>query len=138
MFDFEEENQDKKRSIGEVAQALDLQPHTIRFWEEKFPQIKPAVGKGDRRYYYNKQFELIKRVKKALYEEGYTIEGLQKILRKSKKEVQQMSFDDLLNVTAFSKVSGNLSDEKSAEIRKLTNKIEKNITIFKSLISEIK
>jgi DNA-binding transcriptional MerR regulator len=75
---------DRKRSIGEVAKELKVETHVIRFWEENFPQIKPEIGAGKRRYYYNKQLKILKRIKKFLYEEGYTVAGLQKLLKKRK------------------------------------------------------
>jgi DNA-binding transcriptional MerR regulator len=75
---------DRKRSIGEVAKELKVETHVIRFWEENFPQIKPEIGAGKRRYYYNKQLKILKRIKNFLYEEGYTVAGLQKLLKKRK------------------------------------------------------
>jgi DNA-binding transcriptional MerR regulator len=75
---------DRKRSIGEVAKELKVETHVVRFWEEKFSQIKPEIGAGKRRYYYNKQLKVLKRIKQFLYEEGYTINGLQKLLKKRK------------------------------------------------------
>ena len=57
---------DRKRSIGEVAKELKIETHVIRFWEEKFPQIKPDIGAGKRRYYYNKQLKVLKRIKYQL------------------------------------------------------------------------
>ena len=77
---------DRKRSIGEVAKELKVETHVIRFWEENFPQIKPEIGVGKRRYYYNKQLKILKRIKKFLYEEGYTVAGLQKLLKKRKHD----------------------------------------------------
>jgi len=77
---------DRKRSIGEVAKDLKVETHVIRFWEENFPQIKPEIGSGKRRYYYNKQIKILKRIKKFLYEEGYTIAGLKKLLSKRKQD----------------------------------------------------
>lgn len=77
---------DRKRSIGEVAKELKVETHVIRFWEENFPQIKPEIGAGKRRYYYNKQLRILKRIKKFLHEEGYTIAGLQKLLKKRKRD----------------------------------------------------
>jgi len=82
----EELGVDRKRSIGEVAKELKVKPHIIRFWEENFPQIKPEIGIGNRRYYYNKQLKILKRIKKFLQEEGYTVAGLQKLLSKRKQD----------------------------------------------------
>lgn len=86
---------DRKRSIGEIAKELKVETHVIRFWEENFPQIKPEIGTGNRRYYYNKQLRTIKRIKKFLYEDGYTIAGLQKLLKKRKRDGRK---DEDLNV----------------------------------------
>lgn len=77
---------DRKRSIGEVAKELKIETSVIRFWEEKFPQIKPEIGRGSRRYYYNKQFRILKKIKNFLYNEGYTIAGLQKLLNSKKSD----------------------------------------------------
>jgi DNA-binding transcriptional MerR regulator len=77
---------DRKRSIGEVAKELKVETHIIRFWEEKFPQIQPEIGAGKRRYYYNKQLKVLKRIKKFLYDDGYTIGGLQKLLKQRKHD----------------------------------------------------
>lgn len=84
---------DRKRSIGEVAKELKVETHVIRFWEENFPQIKPEIGAGKRRYYYNKQLKILKRIKKFLYEEGYTIAGLQKLLSRKKHDESELEED---------------------------------------------
>lgn len=76
---------DKKRSIGEAAKELGLGTHVIRFWESKFPQIKPQIGKGDRRYYFDKEMAVLAKIKSLLYDEGYSISGLQKLLKKRKE-----------------------------------------------------
>ncbi len=76
---------DKKRSIGEAAKELGLGTHVIRFWESKFPQIKPQIGKGDRRYYFDKEMAVLVKIKSLLYDEGYSISGLQKLLKKRKE-----------------------------------------------------
>jgi len=93
---------DRKRSIGEVAKELKVATHIIRFWEEKFPQIQPEIGNGKRRYYYNKQLKILKRIKKFLYEEGYTIAGLQKLLRKRKLDNNKEEDLDVILHSEFS------------------------------------
>ncbi len=82
----EELGVDRKRSIGEVAQELRVKSHVIRFWEDNFSQIKPEIGAGGRRYYYNKQLKVLRRIKKFLYEEGYTIAGLKRLLSRKKHD----------------------------------------------------
>src|SRR5579863_10709214 len=68
------------RTIGEVADDLDLPAHVLRFWESKFPQLKPLKRGGGRRYYRPEDIALLSRIRQCLYQEGYTIRGVQKLL----------------------------------------------------------
>jgi DNA-binding transcriptional MerR regulator len=68
------------RTIGEVAEDLDLPAHVLRFWESKFPQLKPLKRGGGRRYYRPEDIALLSRIRQCLYQEGYTIPGVQKLL----------------------------------------------------------
>ncbi len=72
---------DAFRTIGEVADELDVPKHVLRFWEGKFPQIKPMKRGGGRRYYRPEDMELLRGIRHLLHAEGYTIKGVQKILR---------------------------------------------------------
>jgi len=147
-------NADRKRSIGDVAKELKVETHVIRFWEEKFPQIKPEIGAGKRRYYYNKQLKVLKKIKQFLYEEGYTIAGLQKLLKKRKhndyrdedldlilsaellelKRNTQENFDldDFITSEPVQKVS----DESKNQIEKRISSAKENLTKLKSLLSQ--
>lgn len=69
------------RTISEVAEELDVPKHVLRFWEQKFPQIKPMKRGGGRRYYRPEDLELLRGIRHLLHREGYTIRGVQKILR---------------------------------------------------------
>ena len=69
------------RTTSEVAAELELPPHVLRFWESKFPQVKPLKRSGGRRYYRPEDVALLRRIRRALYQEGYTIRGVQKLLR---------------------------------------------------------
>src|SRR3989337_3339845 len=69
------------RTIGEVADELDVPKHVLRFWESKFPQIRPMKRGGGRRYYRPEDMELLRGIRHLLHAEGYTIKGVQKILR---------------------------------------------------------
>lgn len=71
------------RTITEVSTELELPQHVLRFWETKFPQIKPVKRRGGRRYYRPEDIALIKGIKSLLYIEGYTIKGVQKLLRET-------------------------------------------------------
>jgi DNA-binding transcriptional MerR regulator len=68
------------RTIGEVAEDLAVPPHVLRFWEAKFPQLKPLKRGGGRRYYRPEDVALLRRIRECLYDEGYTIRGVQKLL----------------------------------------------------------
>jgi DNA-binding transcriptional MerR regulator len=68
-------------TISEVAEEVDLSQHVLRFWETRFPQIKPLKRGGGRRYYRPDDVDLLRAVKQLLYGEGYTIKGVQKLLR---------------------------------------------------------
>ncbi len=76
-----EKTADAFRTISEVAQDLDLPQHVLRFWETRFTQIKPLKRGGGRRYYRREDIELLRAIRHLLYGEGYTIKGVQKILR---------------------------------------------------------
>jgi DNA-binding transcriptional MerR regulator len=72
---------DAFRSISEVADELDLPQHVLRFWESRFRDIKPMKRGGGRRYYRPDDIDLLRGIRHLLYGEGYTIRGVQRILR---------------------------------------------------------
>lgn len=76
-----EKTVDAFRTISEVARDLDLPQHVLRFWETRFTQIKPLKRGGGRRYYRREDIELLRAIRQLLYGEGYTIKGVQKILK---------------------------------------------------------
>lgn len=69
------------RTISEVAEDLDLPQHVLRFWETRFAQIKPLKRGGGRRYYRPDDVDLLRGIRQLLYGEGYTIKGVQRILK---------------------------------------------------------
>ena len=71
------------RTISEVSEALDVPQHVLRFWETKFAQIKPMKRGGGRRYYRPEDIVLLRGIRDLLYVDGYTIKGVQKLLRES-------------------------------------------------------
>lgn len=72
---------DAFRTISEVADDLDLPQHVLRFWETRFTQIKPLKRGGGRRYYRPQDVELLRGIRHLLYGEGYTIRGVQRLLK---------------------------------------------------------
>ncbi len=69
------------RTIREVADAMDLPQHVLRFWETRFPQIRPLKRAGGRRYYRPDDVERLRVIRRLLYDEGYTIKGVQRLFK---------------------------------------------------------
>lgn len=100
------------RTISEVATGLDVQQHVLRFWETKFSQVRPMKRGGGRRYYRPEDVALLKRIHHLLYTEGYTIKGVQKLLKGQGKQ-QIIAAGENENTRAAPKVVK--SQPKSAE-----------------------
>jgi DNA-binding transcriptional MerR regulator len=73
------------RTISEVAGDLEVAQHVLRFWESKFPQVRPLKRGGGRRYYRPEDVDLLRQIRSLLYEEGYTIKGAQKLLKSQRR-----------------------------------------------------
>jgi len=79
-------------TIGELSQELGVAQHILRYWETRFPQLRPMQRAGNRRYYRAADVELARRIHRLLNQEGYTVRGVQKLLRdKSDPEVTPLS-----------------------------------------------
>jgi len=74
---------DAFRTIREVSEQLDVPQHVLRFWETKFTQVRPLKRGGGRRYYRPEDVDLLRRIRALLYADGYTIRGVQKLMRES-------------------------------------------------------
>ena len=72
---------DALKTIGELSQELGVAQHILRYWESRFPQLKPMQRAGNRRYYRPADVALARRIHRLLNEEGYTVRGVQKLLR---------------------------------------------------------
>lgn len=133
------------RTIAEVADDLGVATHVLRFWETKFPQIKPMKAGGGRRYYRPDDVEIVKLIKNFLYEKRYTIEGVQKLLKdKGIKailggEIQQDFFDmsapedvkestpEVLEVLKLSENQRRLLVQSRAELEKLVTELKQSV-----------
>ena len=62
-------------TIGEVSELCGVKPHVLRYWEQEFTQLRPVKRRGNRRYYQHHEVLLVRRIRKLLYEEGFTISG---------------------------------------------------------------
>ena len=76
------------RTIGELARDLGLPQHILRYWETRFPQLRPMQRAGNRRYYRPADVALAQRIHRLLSDEGYTVRGVQKLLREKSDEVE--------------------------------------------------
>lgn len=99
------------RTIAEVAEDLGVATHVLRFWETKFPQIKPMKRSGGRRYYRPDDVQLVKTIRDYLYEKRYTIEGVQKVFKE--KGVKELLGEEIQK-DFFAEEAGEVYlDEKS-------------------------
>ena len=73
------------RTIGEVAAATGIAPHVLRYWEARFPQLRPVTRAGNRRYYRPEDVALVTRIADLLHRQGYTLAGVQKLLAGERK-----------------------------------------------------
>src|SRR5215475_11671693 len=88
------------RTISEVATELDVPQHVLRFWESKFSQVRPLKRGGGRRYYRPEDIDLLRRIRTLLYEDGYTIKGVQRLLKEGRGRLPQQQ--QLLDLAAES------------------------------------
>ena len=116
---------DPYKTIGETAKELNLinektgkvQTHTLRFWESEFRQIKPSIKAGGRRYYSEKDLEIIRFVKFLLKEKGLTIKGVKKYLLNDETKL-----DETLNTSINTK---NILKSKLSKISKIVKELKK-------------
>lgn len=126
------------RTIAEVAEELGVATHVLRFWETKFPQIKPMKRNGGRRYYRPDDVEIVKTIKDFLYNKRYTIEGVQKVFKEKGlknilgEEIQKDFFEEVIPDVKLDLQSrefiSNLIDElkeMKQGLEQTLNKIEK-------------
>src|SRR5271169_6905813 len=95
------------RTISEVADELHIPQHVLRFWETKFPQVKPLKRGGGRRYYRPDDIVLLRRIADLLYTQGYTIKGVQRLLREGGGQLS----DDIPPPTAEERAAPGGGDE---------------------------
>ena len=102
------------RTISEVASELNLPQHVLRFWETKFLQVNPTKRGGKRRYYRPEDIMLLRQIRSLLYDDGYTIKGVQKLLKKPNnniyKKIQEHYCSDELMQQKAREVLSELQD----------------------------
>ena len=136
------------RTISEVSKDLSLPQHVLRFWETKFAQIKPIKRGGGRRYYRPEDVDLLKGIKNLLYNDGYTIRGVQKVIRengsknilfsnnKANIKVQQKTFtDNENNYTSEQNIQLRSAETLSSTKRKKLMDVMQNLVELQNKIS---
>ena len=140
---------DAKRSIGQAAKEIGVSESVIRYWETQFPNhIKPTVGLGGRRYYYDKDINLLSNIKDFLYTKGYTIKGLQNFLdinngfenSREEQKIIENKIQDLpqQNIETKAVFSSNFNDYIPKEPETKTIIQKEYVYINKGLDSETK
>lgn len=109
------------RTISEVADELDVPKHVLRFWEGKFTQVRPMKRGGGRRYYRPEDVELLRGIRWLLYSDGYTIKGVQRILRDNGVRFVKECWSELpdeMKAGAAGPQIPNLAGEAASEARR--------------------
>lgn len=99
------------RTISEVSDELDVPQHVLRFWETKFSHIKPMKRGGGRRYYRPEDVDLLRRIRDLLYTDGYTIKGVQRLLRQNGVKAVLAGRDDSASEEADDAATAEASPE---------------------------
>ena len=123
---------DALKTISEVSELLDVPPHVLRFWEGKFVSLHPLKRSGGRRYYRPGDIVLLRRIRKLLYVDGFTIKGAQKLIRsKSSREDSIVMKDgaepDTQTLSAAVTMLGEVKTRLSALKQKLSSKVYSSV-----------
>ena len=107
------------KSIGEVSKETSISKHTLRFWEKEFKQIKPITLQGNRRYYTQKDIDILKIIYELLKKQGYTILGAKRLLNQ-----RSVNLDEHLNLDIKRKNFQNSLKYKAQKIKLILEKIK--------------
>lgn len=123
------------RTISEVSNEIDVPAHVLRFWETKFLQIKPLKRGGGRRYYRPEDVTLLKTIRQFLYSDGYTIKGVQRLLKDGliKTASNQMDTERNLVPEAPKIEKGSFTTRNKTEIKQIMEELK----ALKRLLSEL-
>ena len=108
------------RTISEVSIELDVPQHVLRFWEGKFSQVRPLKRGGGRRYYRPEDISLLRRIRDLLYSEGYTIKGVQRLLREGRGKDEAGDEDTTSPEAVAPSQQGDQAQEIKAVIEELS------------------
>lgn len=97
-------------TIGEVSELCAVKPHVLRYWEQEFPQLKPAKRRGNRRYYQHHDVLMVRTIRDLLYEQGFTIGGARQKLSEPKQTEQKQSSEKRTDQEIVSELCRELED----------------------------
>ncbi len=118
---------DAFRTISEVAEELEVPQHVLRFWETRFPQIKPMKRSGGRRYYRPDDVDLLRGIRRLLYGEGYTIRGVQRILKAhGVRSVQDLTANAAITFGPIEQATPD-DDERDENLRDAADEAEDDV-----------
>lgn len=117
------------RTISEVSDELNVPQHVLRFWETKFTQVRPMKRGGGRRYYRPEDIELLRSIRDLLYQEGFTIRGVQKLLREG--GVAALENGAVSGATVAGQVAAGLKPEKDQALRDILGELQEISRLLK-------
>ncbi len=134
------------RTISEVSDELDVPQHVLRFWETKFSQVRPLKRGGGRRYYRPEDVNLLRRIQTLLYRDGYTIKGVQRLLREGRADGEGLAaeeggtgegevapVDEAVEASASPAGVGSLAPELKAELKGLLDDLRRLRVVLKGM-----
>jgi DNA-binding transcriptional MerR regulator len=121
------------RTISEVAEELEVPQHVLRFWESRFPQVRPLKRAGGRRYYRPDDVALLRRIRQCLYDQGYTIKGVQKLLREGALKGAELVRTGTQTALA-SKSETNEKADQAQELRDLIAELRAELVMLRDLL----
>ncbi len=134
------------RTISEVSDELDVPQHVLRFWETKFSQVRPLKRGGGRRYYRPEDVNLLRRIQTLLYRDGYTIKGVQRLLREGRADGEGLTaedggagegevatVDEAVEASASTAGVGSLGPELKAELKGLLDDLRRLRVVLKGM-----
>ena len=123
------------RTIREVADSMDLPQHVLRFWETRFPQIRPLKRAGGRRYYRPDDIERLRLIRRLLYDEGYTIKGVQKLFKE--QGIQALSNAAQAHAVASAEPGSAAESAKSAGVTAAPRLADDDLAALREALAQI-
>jgi DNA-binding transcriptional MerR regulator len=122
------------RTISEVAEELEVPQHVLRFWESRFPQVRPLKRAGGRRYYRPDDVALLRRIRQCLYDQGYTIKGVQKLLREGALKSADLVRAGAQAAGVVNKAETAQKADQAAELRDIIAELRAELVMLRDLL----